>query len=271
MPVGVEHVVDLPRQVDLLHVRRHLRGQPPVARGPGRSRSDDRRQVLHHRVEVADVWPVLVVVEEAVHDVEPSLDHPPQIGDHGLGFLALGPHGPHLVERPRLQPVEIVGAESRSSSWSSEVTPGSYRAPCPARWWWRPHCPRSDPRAGRRRRDFTGHRAPCRARTRSQRDGAGAARAGSSGRRPGRRWPGGRPARSPGCRCSAGGCPPRPRPRRPATATTRFTSSRPPGGDRPRPRCRPPAGADRARPRAGRRRPGSAPCSVPSTTTRRGR
>jgi hypothetical protein len=52
-----------------------------------------------------------VVVEEAVDDVEPSLDHPPEVGDDGLGFLALCPHGPDLVEGPCLHPVEVVGLE----------------------------------------------------------------------------------------------------------------------------------------------------------------
>ena len=44
-------------------------------------------------------------------DVEPALDHAPEVGHHLFGFLALGPHGPDLVEGPIVQPVEIVRGE----------------------------------------------------------------------------------------------------------------------------------------------------------------
>ena len=66
-------------------------------------------EVVHQRVEVGTV--LAVVVETGVDDVEPPLGHPPQVRHDRLSLLALGPHGPDVLEGAVAQPVEVVRCE----------------------------------------------------------------------------------------------------------------------------------------------------------------
>ena len=241
-PVGVEDLVDLPRQVDLLHVGRHLGGEPAVARGPGRARPDDRGEILHHGVEITHALAGVVVVEEAVDHVEPALHHPPQVGDDLLDLLALGPHGPDLVEGPCRPPRR---GSQKQRVVRAPVSIGSRR-----------DCTALPVRPDGRQRPHSGRRPLGRPEaTDPQRNGPGG-RAARSGRRPGPRQPRGPPARRSGCRCSTPGLSPDPI-RRPRPTTTRFTSRR--RGwrqDHEGPRCRPPGEPTGGPPGAGHRREG---------------
>ena len=60
-------------------------------------------------------------VEVGVDDVEPALDQPAEVGKGHLGLLALGAHGPDLLQRPGVDAVEV-----RAGQNTVEVIPGAW-------------------------------------------------------------------------------------------------------------------------------------------------
>ena len=76
-------------------------------------------------------------LEVGVDDVQPALDQPAEVGQGHLRLLALGAHGPDLVERPGVDAVEVGAGQNavefvrvarhQARSYSAGQGPGPLR------------------------------------------------------------------------------------------------------------------------------------------------
>ena len=107
--LGVEDAVELGGELRVLGGL-EIGREPPQ---PGRLHvvAEDLGQLVDERGQVGRLEPLDPAAQLGGHDVEPSLHQPAEVGEAGLHLLALGPHGPDLLDRAGLELAEIGGVE----------------------------------------------------------------------------------------------------------------------------------------------------------------
>ena len=104
--IGSEHGVELGGEVRRLGVGSDQHGQVLRTGRAAGTGGEDAGQVVDQGGQVGRAVRALVV-EIGVDDVQPALDQPPEVGEGHLGLLALGAHGPDVVQRPGVDAVEV--------------------------------------------------------------------------------------------------------------------------------------------------------------------